>query len=115
MAQASSFSTSAKACPAKPSASAGSPVFTANRAKDPAPIMSINGSNSTTDERPTMSKLKPYAIEYRHEGRTFTMTLEARDHEDAKRRMASAYFNGQPFEIVASVSVPAWMAKAVGA
>jgi hypothetical protein len=58
--------------------------------------------------------LKPFTIDYRHNGRTYTMTLEAESHDDAKRRMASAYYNGQPSEIVASVSVPGWMAKAVG-
>jgi hypothetical protein len=58
--------------------------------------------------------LKPFTIQYRHEGRDFTMTLEARDHDDATRRMASAYFNGQPQEIVASINVPRFMAKAVG-
>jgi septin family protein len=61
-----------------------------------------------------MSKLKPFAIEYRHNGRVFNMTFEAQDHEDAKRRMASAFWNGQPFEIIASGTVPKWMAKAVG-
>jgi uncharacterized protein YjaZ len=62
-----------------------------------------------------MAKLRPFTIDYRHEGRDYTMTLEATDHADAKRRMASAYFNGQPSLLVASVDVPKWLAKAVGA
>jgi hypothetical protein len=59
-------------------------------------------------------KLKPHVIEYRHMGRTFTMTLEAESIEDAKARLRSAYFNGEAMELVASVTVPRWMAKAVG-
>ncbi len=62
-----------------------------------------------------MSKLRAYCIEYRHLGRTYTMTIEAADHEDAKRRMASAYHNGEPFEVVARVPVPGWFAKVMGA
>lgn len=62
-----------------------------------------------------MAKLRPFTIDYRHEGRDYTMTLEATDHADAKRRMASAYFNGSPSEVVFSVKVPSLFAKGVAA
>jgi hypothetical protein len=58
--------------------------------------------------------MKPFVIEYRHMGKTYHMALEAESHEDAKRRMNSAYFNGEPLERVASVTVPKWMAEIWG-
>ena len=61
-----------------------------------------------------MGKLKPYVIEYIHEGREGSMKLMARSHDDAKRRMASAFYNGEPLEVVASVPVPGWLARVVG-
>jgi hypothetical protein len=60
-------------------------------------------------------KLKPFTIEYIHEGREGSMKLMARSHDDAKRRMASAFYNGEPLEVAASVSVPGWLARMGGA
>lgn len=62
-----------------------------------------------------MAKLKPFSIEYLHNGKPFLMTFEAESMEDARRRMASAFYNGQPQEIVGRLDCPRWLAKAVGA
>jgi hypothetical protein len=45
--------------------------------------------------------LKPFAIEYRHAGKLWHMTLEATDHDDAMARLRSAFVDGEPLERVA--------------
>ncbi len=52
-----------------------------------------------------MSKLKPFAIEYRHGGKTYQIEVYAESFDDASDRMRSAYFNGQPLQRVLSVGV----------
>ena len=83
-----------------------------------------------------MNKLKPHTIEYRHMGKTYTMALEAESIEDAEARLRSAYesgdyselsigyedeaervrsarFNGEGQEVVVSLPVLEWFARAV--
>ena len=50
-------------------------------------------------------KLKPHASEYRHGGKTYLLPILATDCDDAKARIRSAYFNGQPLERVFGVGV----------
>ena len=55
-------------------------------------------------------KLKPYAIEYRHKGRTWIAEIYATDAMDAQQRLNAIYFNGQPQEVVFKTD-DSWLAK----
>lgn len=50
-------------------------------------------------------KLKPHAIEYHHNGKVYLLPIYATDCDDAKARIRSAYFNGQPLQRVFGVEV----------
>lgn len=50
-------------------------------------------------------KLKPHAIEYHHGGKVYLLEVYATDCDDAKARIRSAYFNGQPLQRVFGVDV----------
>lgn len=51
--------------------------------------------------------MKKFAIEYRYAGKAYSMDLYAEDFDDASRRLRAAYFNGVPYEVVASIPVSA--------
>jgi len=57
-----------------------------------------------------MTNLKPYAIEYRHKGKTWVAEIFATDPHDAQQRLNAIYFNGQPQEIVFSTD-DSWLTK----
>ena len=61
-----------------------------------------------------MNKLKPFAIEYRHNGRLYHIEVHAEDFDDAKARIRSAHYNGKPLQLVATAKVPSWLQKLIG-
>lgn len=49
--------------------------------------------------------MKPYPVEYRHNGKTYVFDIIAESKEDARARLSSAYHNGEVQERVAKVRV----------
>ena len=47
--------------------------------------------------------LTRHAIEYRHQGKVYLLPIMAADHDDAMRRIASAYHNGEPLKRVGGI------------
>ena len=58
--------------------------------------------------------MKPYTVSYRHKGREYVIEVYAESVTDARERLGSAYFNGQPDELVASVKAPGWLSRVFG-
>lgn len=52
---------------------------------------------------------KEFAVEYRHNGASWMLTLHADDWKDAERKVRSIGANGQVIgEAVLSIGVPGW-------
>ena len=51
--------------------------------------------------------MKKFAMEYLYAGNTYAMDLYAEEFDDASRRLQAAYFNGELYEVAASIPVSA--------
>ena len=59
--------------------------------------------------------LHPYAIPYHYNGRDYVIEIFAHDQDDARKRLRSAFYQGNPpEEIVLQVQAPKWLGKLIG-
>ncbi|CAB5223149.1 hypothetical protein UFOVP368_68 [uncultured Caudovirales phage] len=58
--------------------------------------------------------LTPHSVEYRHHGKTYVIEVYAENPQDAQDRIRSAYHNGTAQEVIARVSVPAFIGNMIG-
>lgn len=57
---------------------------------------------------------RPYVIEYRHNGRTYHLEMEADSHANAMERLRDAYHNGEALERVGTAPVPGFIGRMIG-